>query len=89
MPIPNPIYIEKKNIRFGTRITNLLQSYQLRGKQGPYSPNILQNVLGLHIQIFLYLAALKCNTISDWLDPRVLPVRSCVAFQFANLGEKY
>ena len=33
--IPNPtcIYIEKKNIRFVTRITNLLQSYELRGKQ--------------------------------------------------------
>ena len=27
------LHREKKNIRFGTRITNLLQSYKLRGKQ--------------------------------------------------------
>ena len=30
--IPNPIYIEKKNIKFGTRTPNLLQSHKLRRK---------------------------------------------------------
>ena len=30
---PKPYLNQEKNIRFGTRITNLLQSYELGGKQ--------------------------------------------------------
>ena len=33
IPIPNLIYIEKKYITFGTRITNQFQSYESKGKQ--------------------------------------------------------
>ena len=40
-------------------------------KNGPYSPTILKNVLSLVLQIFLYLAAFKCNKTSDWLNHAV------------------
>ena len=40
------------------------------------SPTILQNVLSLILQIFLFLTAFDCNTTSDWLN------RSCVTFKF-------
>ena len=46
---------------------------------GPYSPTILENILGLVLQIFLYLEAFECNTTSDWLN------RSCVTFKITNL----
>ena len=54
----------------------------------PYSPTILQNVLSLVLQIFLYLETFECNTTSDWLNHMVQPIRSCVIFKFTNLGEK-
>ena len=37
----------------------------------PYSPTLLQNVLSLVLQIFLFLAAFECNTTSDWLNHTV------------------
>ena len=51
---------------------------------GPYSPTILENILSLILQNFLYLEASECNTTSDWLNRTVYPIRSCVT----NLGEK-
>ena len=57
--------------------------------QGPYAPTILQNVLGLVLQISLYLAALECNTTSDWLNCMVKPIRSCVVCKFINIEEKH
>ena len=38
---------------------------------GPYSPTILEKVLRLILQIFLYLDAFECNTTSDWLNRMV------------------
>ena len=40
-------------------------------KSCPYSPTILKNVLCLVLQVCLYLAALECNTTSDWLNHMV------------------
>ena len=40
-------------------------------QHGPYSPTILQNVLSLVLQIFLYLTAFEYNTTSDWLHHTV------------------
>ena len=41
------LHREKKIIRFGTRITNLLQTYQLRGKQPfvPHFSRLLQHAI--------------------------------------------
>ena len=39
--------------------------------QGQYSPTILENVLCLIIQIFLYLATFECNTTFGWLNHTV------------------
>ena len=36
--------------------------------QGPYTPNILQNVLCLILQVFPYLKACEFNTIFGWLN---------------------
>ena len=36
--------------------------------QGQYSPTILENIIFLVLQIFLYLAGFECNTTSDWLN---------------------
>ena len=38
---------------------------------GLYSSTILQNVVCLILQIFLYLEAFECNTTSDWLHHTV------------------
>ena len=56
--------------------------------QCPYLPTILQNILCLILQIFLYLKGLECYTTSDWVNRMVQPIRSCVTFQLANLGRK-
>ena len=37
----------------------------------PYSLTILRNVLGLVLQIFLYLAVFDCSTPSNWLNHMV------------------
>ena len=34
----------------------------------PYLPTILENVLCLILQIFLYLEAYECTTTSEWLN---------------------
>ena len=41
-----------------------------------YSPN------------FHIFDAFECNTTSYWLNRMVEPIRSCVTFKFATLGEK-
>ena len=67
---------------------NLSKFKHLFGEiQELYSPTILKNIPCLILQFFLYREAFECNTISDWLNHTVYPIRSCVTFQFANLGE--
>ena len=39
--------------------------------QGSYSPTVLENILSLVLQIFLYSEAFECNTPSDWLNRTV------------------
>ena len=39
--------------------------------QGPHSLTILENILGLVLQIFLYLEAFECSKTSDWLNHTV------------------
>ena len=56
--------------------------------QGLVFTNHSGYILGLVLQIFLYLDAFKCNTTSDWLNHAVYPIRSCVTFKFTNLSEK-
>ena len=36
-----------------------------------YSPTILENILSLVLQIFLYSEAFECNTTSDWVNHKV------------------
>ena len=36
--------------------------------QCPYSTTVLNNILSIVLQIFLYLAVFECNTISNWLN---------------------
>ena len=60
-----------------------LYSADLKLSTGPvYSPTILQNSLVL--KSFLYLVAFECNTTSDWLNPTVKPIRSCITFKFTK-----
>ena len=51
---------------------------------GPYSPTILQNILGRVLKVFLYLATFIGNTSSDWLNRTVYPIRTCVTFKFTK-----
>ena len=55
---------------------------------GPDSQTILQSILSLVLQTFLYLAAFECNTTSDWLNRTVYPIRSCVTFKFTKYCRK-
>ena len=54
------------------------------GEQGSYSPTILQNVLSLVLQIFLYLAGFECNTNSDMLNHAVYLIRIFFTFKFTK-----
>ena len=51
--------------------TNICRSAYWELHQSPYSPTILKHVLGLVLQIFLYLEAFERNTTSDWLNHTV------------------
>ena len=56
--------------------------------QGPISSTMLQKVLSLVPQIFLFLAAFECNTTSDWLKHTVKPIRSRYIQTFKILEKK-
>ena len=57
----------------GNKISNdrIELALRLDQNQGPYSPTILENILGLVLEIFLNLEAFECYTTSDWLNHTV------------------
>ena len=61
-----------------------LITHVLLSQRCPSSPNILNNVLRLAIQIFLNLEASDSKITSDWLNHTVYPIRSCVTVRFIN-----
>ena len=47
----------------------------------PYSQNILNTLLSLVINSFLYIDTFESNTTSDWLNRMVNPIRRHVTFK--------
>ena len=56
------------------KLRTLLRMDGEYGLWSSYSPTvILEDVLGLFLQMFLYLEAFESNTSSDWLSQMVKP----------------
>ena len=56
--------------------------------QEPHSTTILENILSLVPQTFLYLEAFECNTTSGYLTHTVWPIGRSVTYKFTNIGER-
>ena len=81
-------HIHENTGLFGTGLKLIIASFRISSIRICIYQPFSSTFFGLFYRFFLYLEIFKCKTTSDWLNHTVLPIRSCVTFKCANLGEK-